>query len=645
MELNAAVLSKRGRKVIESEMRFEYERVLQLVDSETVLSMINKTSTRFRVYEGVRVGEIQAATNGDLSCWAWKSGAENIADWLTRGREPDQLGDDSEWWNGPSFLYQPVESWGLKFGLLKDEALPGEKKIRCATFVETEKFLIDISRFSNFNKLLWVIARIIGIARSKTLKGGNTSNITPQLFQDAEDFLIKMVQKELDEEMQKKDTKGRSGGRYKSLNSVRDQGGYYVVGQRLKAKNPMTTDASLQRLLPTNHQLTRLLMDRAHKECGHRGRDATLARFRQKYWIAQGSKIAQSTKSKCQLCKLRDVKFAEQEMGGLPESRLKPAPPFTYTMVDLFGPYDVRGEVRKRTSGKAYGVIFADMVSRAVHVEAVYGYDTSSFLMALSRFCSLRGWPQYIYSDPGSQLIGAERELREAWEKIDRRELNKKGVPNGLKWIFGSADSPWHQGAVESLVKAAKRAIHFAVGKKRLTVPEFLTVCAEAANLMNERPIGTLPSADFELNVLTPNSLLLGRSTAKNPGEWQPFTYNQSTQNRYHLVQTAVEDFWEKWTELYAPTLIVQRKWHVFRRNLREGDVVIVADKNVLRGEYRLGVVRVVFPDRDGKVRRVLVTYKNFRVGNNPCCYGTSEAVTVSRSVQRLALIVPKEET
>jgi hypothetical protein len=51
-------------------------------------------------------------------------------------------------------------------------------------------------------------------------------------------------------------------------------------------------------------------------------------------------------------------------------------------MPDLFGPYDVRGEVQKRTSGKAYGVIFSDMVSRAVHIEAVYGYETSSFLMA-----------------------------------------------------------------------------------------------------------------------------------------------------------------------------------------------------------------------------------------------------------------------
>ncbi len=37
MELNAAVLSKRGRKVIEKEVRFDFERVLQIVDSETVL--------------------------------------------------------------------------------------------------------------------------------------------------------------------------------------------------------------------------------------------------------------------------------------------------------------------------------------------------------------------------------------------------------------------------------------------------------------------------------------------------------------------------------------------------------------------------------------------------------------------------------
>ena len=51
MELNAAVLSKRGKKVFEAEMMFDLERVLQIVDSETVLNMNNNTSIRFKVYE------------------------------------------------------------------------------------------------------------------------------------------------------------------------------------------------------------------------------------------------------------------------------------------------------------------------------------------------------------------------------------------------------------------------------------------------------------------------------------------------------------------------------------------------------------------------------------------------------------------
>ena len=74
MELNAAV--EQRRRVIESEMRFDFERVLHFVYSETVLSVIHKTSTRFKVYEGVRIGEIQAATDGDLSSWAWISGED-----------------------------------------------------------------------------------------------------------------------------------------------------------------------------------------------------------------------------------------------------------------------------------------------------------------------------------------------------------------------------------------------------------------------------------------------------------------------------------------------------------------------------------------------------------------------------------------
>ncbi|CAB4034849.1 RNA-directed DNA polymerase from transposon X-element [Paramuricea clavata] len=248
------------------------------------------------------------------------------------------------------------------------------------------------------------------------------------------------------------------------------------------------------------------------------------------------------------MCKLRKAKFLEQQMRQLAEARLKPAPAFNHVMTDLFGPYSIRGEVQKRTSGKAYGIIFTDLVMRAVHIEAVFGYDTESFLMALSRFVSVRGWPEIIYSDPGSQLIGAERELTETWKSIDRQSLRHRDP----------ADSPWYQGVVESLVKSAKRAFYFAINNQRLSVQEFMTVCSEATNHLNERPIGTLRSADSELNILTPNSLLLGRATAKNPGGWQPNSNNPGT--RYHAVQNVKDEFWKKWTELYAPALVIRRK-------------------------------------------------------------------------------------
>jgi hypothetical protein len=110
LELNAAVMSKRAREVISKEMRYNFnmKESLHLTDSETVLGMLQKTSTRFKLYEGVRVGEIQAATNGDISSWRWIRGEDNISDWLTRGKNPKELSPTSQWFLGPSFMSKPV---------------------------------------------------------------------------------------------------------------------------------------------------------------------------------------------------------------------------------------------------------------------------------------------------------------------------------------------------------------------------------------------------------------------------------------------------------------------------------------------------------------------------------------------------------
>ena len=69
----------------------------------------------------------------------------------------------------------------------------------------------------------------------------------------------------------------------------------------------------------------------------------------------------------------------------------------------------------------------------------------------------------------------------------------------------------------------------------------------------------------------------------------------------------------------------------------------IMADKNTLRGDYRLALVKEVFPGEDGKVRRVAIQHKSYRTGERAHDYRGARVTVVSRAAHRLALLVPAE--
>ena len=627
MELNGAVLSKRLRKVIETEMRIPFKSVTHLIDSRTVLYQIHKRSTRFNVYEGVRIGEIQGATDTDE--WAWIPTADNIADWVTKPRSPDCLGPGSAWWDGPQFLKESKEKWGAVKKAekeLKEFKLPGEKTIKVHTARGEEDKGVCYTRTSNVVTLVGAWALVFEIAKKKSFK---VSGYSPSSYKRGENLLIAEAQSTSLDEVKT---------RFKTVNPI-VQNGLWVVGVRMGPHNPITQDGQPQILLPPRHPLTKLYMRHYH-ERRHAGRDATLAAFRARFYTSHGSHLARGIVGNCTLCRKVAGKLQSQMMGKLPPERLKPAPPFNVTMVDLFGPLQVRGEVQKRTTGKAWGVIFVDLCSRALHIEAMFDYGTQSFLLALSRFVAIRGWPEKIYSDPGSQLKGASEDLKKAYASIDHGELQAIGASKGLEWVFGPADSPWYQGAAEALIKSTKRALRLSIGSSRISVPELLTVFTEVAALLNERPIGIMPGLDAELNILTPNLLLLGRSSTVNPGGFEEPNLN----SRVTIIRNIVDLFWRNWTAIYAPTLVKQSKWLSEERGVKEGDIVLVADSNVIRGEYRLAIVSKTTASRDGVPRRVLIKYKNFKVGESLRQYKGAPYTTVERSVQRLSLLIPVED-
>ena len=111
----------------------------------------------------------------------------------------------------------------------------------------------------------------------------------------------------------------------------------------------------------------------------------------------------------CPRCRLLVKLKAQQLMGPLPNQRVLPTPPWTFTSVDLFGPLEHVDMVRKRMKEKCWGVLFNCMVTRAVHLDLTQSYDTDAILQAVRRFMALRGSPKEFLSDQGSQLVACSK--------------------------------------------------------------------------------------------------------------------------------------------------------------------------------------------------------------------------------------------
>ena len=180
------------------------------------------------------------------------------------------------------------------------------------------------------------------------------------------------------------------------------------------------------------------------------------------------------------------------------------------------------------------------------------------------------------------------------------------------------ANSQHQNGLSESMIKQVKgviRSLMRALGDTKLTLNEIFTLFAEVGNLVNERPIGTPPSKHSGTDYLSPNSLLLGRCSARiSSGPFEAdkvFTDDpKNVRDRFLLVQAVTNQFWKAWIKIYFPTLVIRQRWHVDRRNVKVGDVCLLKDSNAYRGEWRLCEVATVSPDDRGKVRNVRVMVK-----------------------------------
>ncbi|GFS61870.1 integrase catalytic domain-containing protein [Trichonephila clavipes] len=250
-------------------------------------------------------------------------------------------------------------------------------------------------------------------------------------------------------------------------------------------------------------------------------------------------------------------------MGNLPKHRATLERPFFSCGIDYAGPVLIKcNKGRGTKSTKGYIALFVCLATKAVHIEAVGDLTTDSFIAALRRFSARRGAPRHIYSDNGTNFVGARRkldEIRKLWLSLPTNEA--------ISYYLSKSSIDWH------------------------FIPPLITTFW--------RPLSYVNDSDIEcISTLTPSHFLTG--DVLSVPEELPSTSNH--RDRWELLQNIKRGFWKKWSSEFISSLQPRKKWQDAQPNLKEDDIVLIKEEGP-PGTWPMARVLQVHPGNDGLVR------------------------------------------
>ncbi|UYV77152.1 hypothetical protein LAZ67_14003454 [Cordylochernes scorpioides] len=295
---------------------------------------------------------------------------------------------------------------------------------------------------------------------------------------------------------------------------------------RILQANKVPAEQKTPAILPSDYRVTELLIQAEHERCAHQGAD----------FLGFHSDSRNGPTPTLQTCAYQH--------------------PFTFTGLDAFGTFTVT--VRRRHE-KRWVIIFTCLVTRAIHLEVVHILGTDEFMMGLSRFIDTRGRPDTIYSDNGTNFVGASKELKLAANEIVFEMMAASGKFGPVKWKFNPPAAPHFGEAWERLIKSVKKCLRATLNEVNQKDATLLTALKSAENIINSRPL----------------------------------TYVSSDP-----------------TEDYISKLMTRSKWHHQTEQIRTGDLVFLVDELHPRNMWKRGFVSDLHFGPDGQVRVATITAK-----------------------------------
>nr|XP_027215199.1 uncharacterized protein LOC113808079 [Penaeus vannamei] len=340
--------------------------------------------------------------------------------------------------------------------------------------------------------------------------------------------------------------------------------------------------------------LVKLMVRWHHEKLAHCGQNYLLSELRQKFWVVHANAVARSVVRSCMKCRAICARPMTQEMADLPEDRIIPGqPPFTHTGTDCFGPFLRKG----RSNLKRYGIVFTCLTSRAVHIEVMDSMETDSFINALRRFTARRP----VRSDNGTNLVGAEKVLRQELQLLDQTAICDTMSTRGISWCFNPPHASHFGGVWERQIRSIRRVLSGICYQQTLTDDSLHTLFCEVEAIINGRPLTRVTDDPDCLQPLTPSMLL---NLKGSPGPvMNTDNKNLYARRRWKQVQYLADLFWKRWSKEYLPLLQERQKWNIKRRDVKKGDIVLALDERLPRGTWPLARVIEVMCDSDGHVR------------------------------------------
>lgn len=339
----------------------------------------------------------------------------------------------------------------------------------------------------------------------------------------------------------------------------------------------------------------------------HGGVQAMMYFIRKRFWIPKLRQEARLFVNSCVQCVRQAQSTAKQIIAELPDIGVKPALTFINVGVDMAGPYNMRitdklnvnTRARQLPEVKGWIAVFVCLVTRAVHLEATEGLSTDDFLAAYERFVGRRGHPEVIYSDNGTNFIGANNMLKKAFETWEAEKIQHWIHNNGTQWHFIAPSAPHEGGIWEAAIKSMKHHLKRIIGTQKYSFHGMSTLLTGIEACLNSRPLCALSDDIDDCEALTPAHFILGRSL-KLPLHEKASYEADSLRRLYKATQVQTHAFGQMWSEDY-----LQSKWRKEHENVKEGQLVLIKSENIPPTYWAMGRIIKTHKGVDGKVRSV----------------------------------------